>query len=82
MIMGILGGMIGPIVAAAAVTAAAKPAPYPWRFMAGIRTEPVALASASAVPENPAMITFVTMTTYASPPRMWPTTAVAKATSR
>ena len=28
------------------------------------------------------MITFVTMTTYASPPRMWPTTAVAKATSR
>jgi hypothetical protein len=59
--MGMLGGMMGPMVAAAALMAAAKRLSYPSRAMAGSRTEETALASATAEPETPAMITF-TMT--------------------
>ena len=50
--------------------------------MAGIRTVPLPAASATPEPDIPAMIMFVTTTTWASPPRMWPTSVLAKSTSR
>ncbi len=50
--------------------------------MLGIITEPTAAASAMAAPETPAIIMFTITTTYDSPPRMLPTAASAKATSR
>src|SRR5665647_2579528 len=77
---GIDGGMIGPIVEAAAVTAAAKGAGNPDFTMAGIRIEPVAAASATAEPDMPAMIMFTTMATWAKPPVIQPTMAVANLT--
>ena len=50
--------------------------------MAGISTVPLPAASATPEPDMPAMIMFVTTTTWARPPRMWPTRVLAKATSR
>ena len=79
---GMLGGMIGPMVAAAAVTAAANAAGNPTRAMAGMSTDPVAAASATAEPDMPAMIMLTTMFTCASPPVIHPTRAVANRTIR
>ena len=73
--------MIGPIVAAAATTAAAYSAGYPSFFIAGIKTEPVADASATADPETPAIIILATMLTWDSPPLTWPKRAEEKSTS-
>ena len=56
--MGMLGGMMGPMVAAEALMAAANRRSYPSRAMAGSSTEETALASATAEPETPAMMTF------------------------
>jgi len=50
MIMAMLGGMIGPITAADAVTATAKSLSYPCRIMDGIITDPMAEASATPDP--------------------------------
>ncbi len=48
--MGQLGGIIGPRMEAAAVSAAAKLGEYPVRIMAGIKIEPTAAASEVAAP--------------------------------
>ena len=79
---GMLGGMIGPIVAEEAMTAAAISGEYFAFFMAGIRIVPVAAASATEEPDIPAMIMLTTTDTLASPPVMCPTRARANLTSR
>ena len=52
------------------------------RLMAGMSTVPSAAASATAEPDISAKNMLVTMETWASPPRMKPTSALAKSTSR
>src|SRR5438093_7556927 len=47
--------------------------------MLGASIEPIAAHSARATPVTPANIMLVTITTYASPPRKWPTRLLAKA---
>ncbi len=44
--------------------------------------EPMAAVSAAEEPETPEKKIVATMTTWASPPRMWPTRTLAKRTSR
>ena len=58
-----LGGMTGPMVEAAPTRAAEKILGYPAFTMAGIRTAPVPVASATADPDMPAMIMLVTTVT-------------------
>ena len=53
MIMGMLGGIMGPTVDDAAVTAAENAGVYPARTMPGIIMPPIDAASATAVPEIP-----------------------------
>ena len=55
MIMGMLGGKMGPSVAAAAVMLAATSSLYPCSFMALIWMLPSAPISARAAPEIPAI---------------------------
>ena len=81
-IMMMLGGMMGPMIEDAAVTAAANRRVYPSRSMAGIRIEPRAEVSATAEPLKPANMMEDRMFTWASPPRRWPTTAFANRTRR
>ena len=78
MIMGTLGGMIGPTVEAAAVIAAAKLIGYPSFFMPGIITAPIDAASATAVPEIPANNIDPATLVRPRPPRIQPTPALAK----
>jgi len=54
--MGILGGIIGPIVAADALIAAEKSSGYPSFFITGNKTDETALQSAGAEPDTPAVI--------------------------
>ena len=77
-----LGGIMGPMVEAEAVTAAEKRGEKPVRVMAGISTEPVPAASATAEPDMPAMIMLVTTTTCPRPPVRCPTKALASRTNR
>ncbi len=79
---GMLGGMMGPMVDAAPTRAAEKARGYPAFSMAGIRTTPVPVASATADPDMPAMIMLVTTVTWPSPPRICPTRHWAKCTRR
>ncbi len=62
-IMGMLGGMMGPMTAAAALMEAENSGSYFFSFMAGSRTEETAVASAMAEPEMPAMMTLTMMAT-------------------
>ena len=80
--MATLGGMIGPSVAADAVSAAAARGLKPARMSEGIMIEPMPAASAVAEPDMPAMMTLATTTAWPSPPRTWPTSATENATSR
>src|SRR5690606_9568118 len=77
MIMGRLGGMIGPMVEAEATSAEANPASYLSLFMAGMSTEPRLAVSASAVPEIPANTMEEPTVARPSPPRMNPMTELA-----
>ena len=79
---GMLGGMMGPIVAEEAMTAAAISGGYFAFFIAGMRIVPVAAASATEEPDIPAMIMLTTTETLASPPVMCPTRARANLTRR
>ena len=61
--MGILGGMIGPIVADAQVTAQAKGPSYPASFIALISTVPSPATSAISEPLIPAKMILATILT-------------------
>ena len=74
-IIGRLGGMIGPHIDDAAVTAHEKSASYPVFFMAGMRIAPMLAVSAAAVPDIPAKKTLAAMLASESPPRTLPTSA-------
>jgi hypothetical protein len=74
--------MITPIVPAAAVIAAAKPASYLRSFMEGIIKEPIAETVAGPDPEIDAKNMQARTVTIASPPTMKPTRLSAKATRR
>src|SRR5512146_2276564 len=76
--MGMLGGMMTPMVPAVAMTAAAYSRSYPFFAMAGIMTPPTAAASAAAEPDIPAKIMEARTVMMASPPGIQPTTAKAK----
>ena len=82
MIIGTLGGMIGPTVEEAAVTAAEKSAGYPAFFMPGIIMPPMEAASATAVPEMPPKSMDPATLACPRPPRIQPTNALAKRTIR
>jgi hypothetical protein len=68
-----LGGMIGPRIAAPAVMTAASSGLYPSRSMAGISMPPTAAAEAAAEPEMVAKSRLVKIVTWPRPPRRWPT---------
>src|SRR6266481_352455 len=74
--------MIGPRAPAPAVSAAAKGASYPLRFMAGIITDPTAAVSADADPDTPEKNIALRTVTNPRPPGSQPTSAEAKSTSR
>ena len=76
-INGILGGIIAPITALEPVTAAEKAAGYLSLIIAGIINGPIEAASASTEPEIPAKNILVTMFTWANPPFIHPTKALA-----
>ena len=76
------GGMFTPIPPAAATIAVASGRGYPRLTMDGIMIEPMAAVSAAEDPETPEKKIVATMTTCASPPRTWPTSTLAKRTSR
>ena len=67
-----LGGMMGPIIAEDAVTAALKAGSYPSSFMALISTFPKPDVSASPEPDMPAKIMLATTLTWARPALKWP----------
>ena len=77
-----LGGMIGPMALALALTDTAKSRAKPLRDMAGIIIDPRAEASAVAEPEMPEKNMLQTMVTWAKPPRTWPTRARERTTRR
>src|SRR5690606_4437953 len=74
MIMVMLGGMMGPTVAAAATIEATYPGRYPASFIGGMVTEPTAAASAADEPAVLAMATQESMGVWPGLRRMWPTT--------
>src|SRR5205823_10744737 len=76
------GGMMTASVAADDMIAAASGAGYPLLFIAGMRIEPRADTSATAEPEISAKNIDAPMVTIASPPRMNPRIALAKAIRR
>ena len=78
MIIGMLGGMITPIVDDDAVTAADRPGLNPRSIIGLIMMEPTADVSATAAPVIPPKNMLVAMLTCASPPRTKPTSASAK----
>jgi len=77
-----LGGMIGPMIAEAAVTAAEKAGSKPRSRMARTSTVPRPAASAWATPDIPAKIMLAAMLTWARLPRTWPSNAWAKSKMR
>ena len=81
-IMGIDGGIITARVEADEVTAAAKSAEYPERFIAGMRIDPKAATSATADPEISAKKSDAPMVTIDKPPRTKPISAEVNAISR
>ena len=82
MTMRLDGGMVGPMMEPATTTAQAKGCGYPALTMAGTMVLPKAAVSATAAPVMPAKMTEATMLECASPPRKWPTRALAKPVSR
>ena len=76
------GGMMGPTMAEAAVTAAEKAGSKPRRRISRISTVPRPAASACATPDMPAKTRLAATLTCARPPRMWPTSAIANSKIR
>src|SRR5881227_3984748 len=75
------GGMMTASVADEESTAAENSFVYPLLFIAGMRIDPSAAASATADPEISAKNIEVTMVTWASAPRMKPRSAEERAMS-
>ena len=67
-----LGGMMGPSVAAEATTAVENSLSYPCFFIEGIKTVPRAEASATADPVIPDRNISATTRVWARPPRICP----------
>jgi hypothetical protein len=81
--IGIDGGMIGPMMAADAVIAAAYATGYfPSRVIMPMMIRPMPTASAIAEPDMPAKMTLETTFTCPSPPRRRPTRTRQKRSSR
>jgi len=76
------GGTRMPIAEAAATTLTACSGRYPARVMGGIIVEPMAETSAIVEPEMPEKMYSAMTTAMARPPRIQPTSAWAKTTSR
>src|SRR5438270_14049937 len=76
------GGMMTASVADEESTAAENSLLYPLLFIAGMRIEPSAAASATADPEISAKNIEVTMVTWARAPRIHPSIAEESAMSR
>ena len=81
MIIGTLGGMIGPRQEELAVIATLNGTSYPWFTIIGISTPPSATVSDSAVPDMPANTIDASTFAYARPPVMCPTSLSAKSSS-
>ena len=81
MIMGMLGGMMGPRAAAPDTTPAPKSMSYSF-FITGSSADPMAEASATAEPLTPDRIMPATTFTWAMPPRICPTRASANFSMR
>ena len=75
MIIGMLGGMTGPIVAPAATSDPAYPGSYPRLTIAGIRITPSAATTAGPEPEIAAKIMHATIVDAPSPPGVLPVIA-------
>ena len=73
-----LGGIIGPIMEEAAVTATENSLSYPSFSMAGKSIPPIAAVSATAEPDIVAKNTEATMLICASDPRIRPTSSLAR----
>jgi len=71
--IGMLGGISGPQQAALAMITAEKSALYPSFFIAGIKTDPMAVASATAEPDRPAKNMLAKTLTSPRAPRNRPT---------
>ena len=76
------GGTSTPIADAAATIETASSGRYPARVIEGISSEPTAETSAADEPEIPENRYSLTTVVIPRPPRMWPTSARAKPTSR
>ncbi len=77
-----LGGMIGPMIAAEAIRPPERPAPWPERTIIGISSAASAAASATAEPDRLAITQAAKMPTKPRPPFRWPTIAMARLTIR
>ena len=62
------GGIVGPMIEDAAVTAAAKGLSYPSSTIAGMSIDPIAAVSLTAAPVIPAKKTDARIFACASPP--------------
>src|SRR5512135_3126300 len=71
-IIGMLGGIMGPMHPAEVIRAVLFGLSYPSSAMMGSRMEPMAEVSAAAEPETPAKIMLATTATYPRPPRTCP----------
>ena len=78
--MGMLGGMVGPITEADAVSAQAYDLSYPDSSMDGMRMVPSPATAATAAPDIVAKITLATILTWPRPPFMRPTRALERFT--
>jgi hypothetical protein len=76
-----LGGMISAAVEENDVIATLKSLGYPFRFIWGMRMEPILETSEAAEPVIPAKNMDTTTFTMAKPPFIQPTSALAKSTS-
>src|SRR5699024_4006575 len=74
----ILGGMIGPIVEALAISDVVKPLSYPSLSIVGMSIHPIAAAAAIAVPVNAEKNILLIITTKPSPPGIGPTIFLEK----
>jgi len=76
------GGMMGPITPQAAMSPPERALSCPAFTIMGNKSAVSAAASATAEPDKADSRHAAMMATYPNPPRMWPTSAIAKSTMR